>query len=152
MCELKRVLVVDDDAEIRNMLLHVVGQQPLVVDGAEDGQEALDLISQRRYAVIVLDLLMPVLDGFDFLDGLTALQLQPQPVVLVITGADRSQVERLDPRRVHGVLRKPFDVDEFVRLVAACAEIRGSSALGTMAIATMIAGGPLLALLDHIRT
>jgi CheY-like chemotaxis protein len=147
----KRVLIVDDDAEIRDMLLHVVGQQELAVDGAGDGREALDLMAQHRYDVIVLDLLMPVLNGFEFLAGLEMLQLEAQPVVLVITGAERD-LERLDPQRIHGIVRKPFDADELARLVAACAEIRSRSAFGTMAIATMIAGGPLLALLDQFRT
>ena len=152
MSDLKRVLVVDDDPEIRNMLLRAIAQQQLEVDAAGDGQAALDLLSQHRYAVIVLDLLMPVLDGFRFLDILGTRELRAQPVVLVITGADRSRIGHLDPQRIHGIVRKPFDAEDFARLVAACAEIRSSAAFGTMAIATMIAGGPLLALLDQLRT
>ena len=148
---MKRVLVVDDDAAIRGVLLHAIGQQSLDVDCAADGRDALDLLAQHRYDVIVLDLVMPVLNGFEFLTSLGALQLDAQPVVLVITGA-KNEIHGLDPQRIHGVVRKPFDVDEFARLVAACADIRSHSAFGRMAIATMIAGGPLLALLDQFRT
>ena len=67
--------------------------------------------------------------------------------VLVITGADRSEIAKLNPRRVHGIIRKPFDRDELAAVVVACAEIRSRKAFDTMAIATMIAGSPLLALL-----
>jgi CheY-like chemotaxis protein len=145
----KRVLVVDDDAAIRQLLVSVLRRHSLTVDEAGDGHEALALIKDHQYAVIVLDLLMPVLDGFGVLDGLGGPELTSPPVVLVITGAGRSEIAKLDPRRVHGIMKKPFDPDELAAIVVACAEIRGRNAYGTMAIATMIAGSPLLALLKR---
>jgi CheY-like chemotaxis protein len=92
---------------------------------------------------------MPVLDGFGVLDGLKETETMPAPVVLVITGASRSEIAHLDPRRVHGIMKKPFDPEELAAVVSACAEIRVNKAFGTMAIATMIAGSPLLALLKR---
>jgi CheY-like chemotaxis protein len=145
----KRVLVVDDDAVTRELLGSVLRQQSLIVDEARDGSEALALIKEHQYAVILLDLLMPVLDGFGVLDGLDGPALIAPPVVLVITGAGRSEIARLDPRRVHGIMKKPFDPEELAAVVVACAEIRGRKAFETMAIATMIAGSPLLALLSR---
>ena len=100
--------------------------------------------------MIVLDLLMPLLDGFGVLNALDGPSMTSPPVVLVITGADRRAVDHLDPQRIHGFVRKPFDPEELASVVVACAEIRGRNAFGTMAIATVIAGSPLLALLDHI--
>jgi CheY-like chemotaxis protein len=99
---------------------------------------------------MLLDLLMPVLDGFGVLDRISKDELAPSPVVLVITGADRSAIERVGANRVHGVVRKPFDIDEIANVVVACAEIRERSSFETMAIATMIAGGPFLALLNRL--
>jgi CheY-like chemotaxis protein len=144
----KRVLIVDDDPVIRQLLQRVLQRRTLIVDEARDGSEALSLIQQHSYSVILLDLIMPVLDGFAVLDALEAAK-RPSPVVLVITGADRSQIRDLDPRRIHGVVRKPFDPEELAAVVVACAEIRGRNQFGTMAIATMIAGSPLLALLNR---
>jgi CheY-like chemotaxis protein len=144
----KRVLIVDDDAVIRELLLSALQGYALVVDVACDGREALALIKEHQYAVILLDLLMPVLDGFGVLDGLGSDMTSP-PVVLVITGADRSEIAKLDPRRVHGIMKKPFDQDELAAVVVACAEIRSRKAFDTMALATMIAGSPLLALLQR---
>jgi CheY-like chemotaxis protein len=145
----KRVLVVDDDAVIRRLLVLTLERHSLTVDQAGDGLEALALIKEHQYGVILLDLIMPLLDGFGVLAALDGPSLASPPVVLVITGADRRDIAHLDPQRIHGILRKPFDPEELASLVVACAEIRSRNAFGTMAIATVIAGTPLLALLDR---
>ena len=148
----KRVLVVDDDPAIRQLLVWILRRHSLNVDEACDGAEALALIKEHQYAVIVLDLVMPVLDGFGVLEALRGPEMPLQPVVLVISGADRTQTDGLDPQRIHGIVRKPFDPEELAGLVVTCAEIRGRNAFGTMAIATMLAGSPLLALLDRFSS
>ncbi|HEV7920534.1 MAG TPA: response regulator [Thermoanaerobaculia bacterium] len=145
MAEQKHVLVVDDDASVREMLSTAFRLHALEVDVAANGREALDLLRERRYTVIVLDLIMPVLDGFGVLEGMDG--LEDSPVVLVLSGADRRMLERLDARRIHGVVRKPFDPEELASLVVACAEIKGRSPFETMAMA-MLAGGPILAWLS----
>jgi len=150
MNEPKRILVVDDDPGVRELLRSVLDRRGLTVDAAADGNEALHLLRENLYSVIILDLLMPIADGFDVLRGMEAVEFQVAPVVLVLTGADRRTVESLDSQRIHGVIRKPFDVEELATLVVACAEIKSRNAYGTMAIATMIAGGPFLALLNRL--
>jgi CheY-like chemotaxis protein len=145
----KRVLVVDDDPVIRHLLVWTLKGHALTVDEAGDGLAALALIKEHQYSVIVLDLLMPMLDGFGVLKALDGPSMTTPPVVLVITGADRRDVDHLDPQRIHGIVRKPFDPDELATLVVACAEVRSRNTFGTMAIATVIAGSPLLALLNR---
>ena len=147
----KRVLVVDDDVEIRNLLSAVLERYDMVVDTAADGAAAIDLLRESQFAVVLVDLMMPGMDGFALLDHISARQAVSPPVVLVITAADRSAIERLDAQRIHGVVRKPFDPEEIARLVVACAEIKSRSPFGPMAIATMIAGGPFLALLNRLQ-
>src|SRR5438128_6003066 len=105
-----RVLVVDDDASICELLSSVLRRHGLQVDVASDGQQALDLLRETSYAVVLLDLIMPVLDGFAVLDRMD--EGRSLPVVLVVTGADRSAISELDPQRIHGIVRKPFDSDE----------------------------------------
>jgi CheY-like chemotaxis protein len=145
----KRVLVVDDDATVRELLSSVLERESLTVDLAADGQEALALLSENTYSVVLLDLLMPKVDGFTVLDRLAG-GGKPLPVVLVVTGADRGALAQLDAQRIHGIVRKPFDSEELASLVVACAEIRSRLNLGTMAIATMIAGSPFLAWLNRL--
>ena len=137
----RRVLIVDDDADIRNLLHTALRLKSLNVDTAVDGQQAIDLLRQHSYGVVLLDLFMPVVDGFAVLDAIEK-EANP-PVVLVITGADRGTIEKLDARRIHGVVKKPFDIEELSSVVAACADVRGMRGLETMAIAI-----PILALLS----
>jgi DNA-binding response OmpR family regulator len=139
MPEQKFVLIVDDDAEVRGLLHALLTRQGLTVDVAGDGATALDLIGKRNYSVVLLDLVMPDVDGFAVMESIK----RPggsAPVVLVVTGADRSVVDRLDARHIHGIVRKPFEPDDLVTLVVACADIKSRGTFGTMAIATMIAG------------
>jgi CheY-like chemotaxis protein len=143
----RRVLVVDDDPEVRSLLVTTLRQRSLIVDEAADGREAINLLQEHSHAVVLLDLVMPVADGFTVLDAIDREQFF-KPIVLVITGADRSRVNALDARRIHGILRKPFDPNEIGDLVAACVDIRGRSMFETMALATMISGAPILALLS----
>ena len=143
----KRVLVVDDDASVREILSSVLQQHDLSVDAADGGEAAIELLREHHYAVVLLDLLMPGVDGFALLDQMAGGEVVSPPVVLVITGADRAAIERLDAQRIHGIVRKPFDPEELASLVAACAEIKARSPFEAMAMA-MIAGGPFLAWLS----
>src|SRR5687768_14011893 len=112
----KRVLVVDDDDDTRHLLVSLLRQRGLNVDEAADGAEALDLLRRNVYAVVLLDLLMPRADGFAVLDAMKSDDVKSAPVMLVVTGADRSTVDRLDSQRIHGIVRKPFDSQELVAL------------------------------------
>lgn len=135
----RRVLIVEDDAEVREMLGSMLRQRALSVDAAAGGREAIDLLRENLYNVIILDLLMPQPDGFAVLRALDSGSVPTPPVVLVLTGADRSVTDQLDSQRIHGIVRKPFDPDELTSLVVACSEIRSRGSLGTMAVA-MISG------------
>ena len=146
----KRILVVDDDAEIRSLLTTVLEKHGLMVNAAGDGAAAIELLREFQYAVLLVDLLMPGMDGFELLDHIAGGDIVSQPVVLVITAADRAAIERLDAQRIHGIVRKPFDPEEIARLVVACADIKSHRPFGPMAIATMIAGSPFLALLNRL--
>ena len=70
--------------------------------------------------------------------------------MIVLTAADQHVVGRLDPRVVHGIIRKPFDVQDVTNLVVACADIRGRGAFEAMALAAVVAGSPLMAWLTKM--
>jgi len=141
----RRVLICDDDPEMRHLLVASLRRKELQIDAAPDAASAIDLLREHRYAVVLLDLMMPGIDGFAVLDAIDH-ETNP-PVVLVVSGAGRAVLDRLDSRKIHGVVKKPFDPIELAEVVASCAEIRGRSPFETMAVATMVAGAPLIALL-----
>jgi CheY-like chemotaxis protein len=140
----KRILIADDDVDVRNILGSALGQRGLDVTVASTGNEAIAALTKENFSVIILDLVMPDGDGFDVLAALSRIERRSLPVVLVLTGADKPVVDRLDPQRIHGIVRKPFDPNELGSLVVACAEVRGRGTFEAMAIATMLAGAPLI--------
>jgi CheY-like chemotaxis protein len=66
----RRVLVVDDDAEIRDLLATVLRRRDLAVDCVADGGEAIAHLHRNTYAVVLLELFMPNVDGFAVLEAM----------------------------------------------------------------------------------
>lgn len=115
----QRVLVVDDEPAIRALVTKIVERASLPVDNARDGAEAIEKLNSGRYAVLVLDLMMPGVDGFGVIDHLRTHQIRP--AIIVITAGDTAAIRRLDGAMVHSVLRKPFDIDVLGDLIVAAA-------------------------------
>lgn len=112
-----RILVVDDDDAIRTLLVAALRREPFDVDAAPDGAAALELTRLHEYAVIILDLMMPRLNGFDFLAVFHSATPAARSVVFVITAFDDAQLRKLHPHHVHAVIRKPFDVPQLITMV-----------------------------------
>lgn len=115
-----RVLVADDDPSIRRLVCTVIGREGLAVDCAGDGSEAIELLRQRDYSVILLDLMMPRVDGFAVIEHLRSQPPSYKPVVLVVTAYADQKFKAVDPSVVAGVLRKPFEIAELGPVVKMC--------------------------------
>ena len=105
----KCVLVVDDDDMIREMIGHVLEAEGYRVETANDGQQALAKLQTTRPDAILLDLMMPVMDGWTFLEYCRADPLCGGSPVVVMS-AHPSLRERPAALGVQGVLPKPFDI------------------------------------------
>jgi CheY-like chemotaxis protein len=114
------VLVVDDEPAIRALVTKIVERAGLPVDSARDGEEAIEKLEQRRYAVIVLDLMMPKVDGFAFVEHVRE-RGGPRPAIIVVSAGDSAALRRLDGSMVHSIVRKPFDIDVLGDLISAAA-------------------------------
>jgi len=117
-----RVLVVDDEPAIRALVAKIIERAGHSVDTARDGVEAIEKLDANDYAVIVLDLMMPNIDGFGLLDHLRKRQDKSKPAVIVVSAGDSGMLRHLDGAMVHSILRKPFDIDVLGDLVAAAAK------------------------------
>ena len=115
-----RVLVADDDPSIRQLVCTIVKREGFAVDCAADGVEAIQFLEHHDYAVILLDLMMPRLDGFGVIEWLRHHPAEAKPVVLVITAYADQKFKQVDPEIVSGVLRKPFEVADLGGLVRLC--------------------------------
>jgi two-component system chemotaxis response regulator CheY len=105
------------------MLTAALSREALVIDGASDGIAALEKLAATSYAVIIVDLMMPRMDGFTFLDAFRKLTLPIRPLIFVMTAYDDVALLKLDATLVHGYLKKPFDVEQVVQLVRDAAEV-----------------------------
>jgi DNA-binding response OmpR family regulator len=114
-----KVLVVDDDVAIRKMVSAVLKREQLAVDVAADGEQALNLIAERQYDVIVLDLMMSAISGTEVLTRLHATPTGTKCVVIMSAGSE-AVLDGLDSNLIQAKLRKPFDLSELVQAVHAC--------------------------------
>jgi CheY-like chemotaxis protein len=119
----RTVLIVEDDEPTQLLLQAVMRRSGLTAVLAPNGQAAIDLIDTRSdFGCIILDLMMPEVDGRAVIAHLAAVQKRI-PVIVCSAGLPKSPVA-FDPEIVRAVLRKPFDIDQ---LISTLAEILGSS-------------------------
>src|SRR5689334_17741166 len=105
-----RILVVDDDDAIRALLRTVLRRRGFHVDTARNGVDALEQISARRYALIVLDLMMPRMSGYELVDQLVDQPVMSRPRVLILTAAGGEPL-KIHTEMIVGTMQKPFDID-----------------------------------------
>jgi signal transduction histidine kinase/DNA-binding response OmpR family regulator len=95
----RRALVVDDKSENRELLRHALEQEGWQVSEAENGQLALAKLAEQKPSLILLDLLMPVMDGFEFVMEMHKLNFSPAIPIVVVTAKDLTEEDR---RRLNG--------------------------------------------------
>lgn len=114
----KRILVVDDDDAIRTLLFTVLRRRGFTVDRARNGAEAMERCGTCRYALVLLDLMMPRMSGYEFLDRIEHDWQGDKPMVFVLTAG--TEPRNLNPTIVAGSMRKPFDIELLLDAVTAC--------------------------------
>ena len=110
-----RILVVDDEPSIRDFLAWVLEDEGFRVTTAGDGREALAVAKEQAPDVVLTDLMMPVLDGYQLIDGLRREQIPVRAVIAmsaVHVAADRTPAADL-------FLSKPFEVEQILTGVQA---------------------------------
>lgn len=115
----RRILVIDDDIAIRVLLHAVLTRMKLEVDLAEDGQDGLARLNEGQYDLILLDLMMPRMNGYEFLDAVSK-KATVRPHIIVFTAAGKRGVDKIPPDKICTSILKPFDLDTFVELIGRC--------------------------------
>lgn len=110
-----RALVVEDDPAIRRLVEKLLRRHNVEIETAADGRTAIDKLSKNRYSVLVLDLMVPEMNGFDVIEHIKR-EGNPVPVA-VVSAVSQQALTKLDLDVVKVVISKPFDVDEFTRAV-----------------------------------
>lgn len=114
------VLIADDNKEFCSILNdYLLNQRDIVVIGvAKDGREALTLIEERKPDLVVLDIIMPHLDGLGVLERLNIMELEKMPRVIVLSAVGQDKItQKAITLGADYYVVKPFDMDVFTKRI-----------------------------------
>ena len=113
-----KILIVDDEADMRTVLFHTLRDAGYQISEAVDGDEALRKIKRTRFDLVVLDIMMPRMSGYDVLEKIREMPSRAKTPVLIVTA-------KHDPEGIHREvsggaidhIAKPFLPSELVEVV-----------------------------------
>jgi DNA-binding NtrC family response regulator len=108
------ILVVDDDEGILDVVLMTLDFEGYTTRSARDGAEALAIVEQERPALVLLDMRMPVMDGWAFADALRERDIHVPVVVMTAAQDARRWADEID---ADAYIEKPFDLRKLVQTV-----------------------------------
>ncbi len=126
MTQRKRALIVDDDDPIRTMLAKVVERQDLEVHTARDGEEAIQRIDKDGYDVILLDLMMPRVDGYGVLKHMQQHHPEKLACTIIASAVPESEILKRFNAPVYRIHAKPFDMAKLIADIRECTSGDGS--------------------------
>ena len=110
------ILVIDDDPDILEALSEILESEGFGIHQARNGLEALELLEPLHPDLILLDLMMPVMDGWEFAERIRGRPDWAQIPVIVLS-ADRNVGDKARKLGAVGYLAKPFELSELLSLV-----------------------------------
>ena len=114
-----QILIVDDDEEIRSFLGALLEDEGYRVESAEDGLVALEKLDRARPDLILLDIMMPRMDGYRFAEALRRRSLQP-PIPFIVLSANLRE-QQAKSMGACSYIAKPFDLFDLLDKVNQCA-------------------------------
>lgn len=115
-----RALIVEDDPAIRRLVEKLLVRNKFEIDAASDGRTAMQKLQTQHYSVLVLDLMVPEVNGFEIIDYVKKEKLHTP--IAVVSAVSQQALSNLDLDVVKLVISKPFDVDEFTKAVVKLAQ------------------------------
>ena len=128
---LTRILVADDEESMRWVLSKALKRKGFIVDLAQDGRQALELIKDNCYDLAILDIKMPGISGLDLLDKVRELKSDLLVVIMTAEASMKNAVEAMK-RGAYDYITKPFDldvIDAIIEKVARARDIAGQVSL-----------------------
>lgn len=113
---MRRVLIIEDEPDIREDIADILTEEGFNVATAENGDVGLKLLRNGMFCVVLLDLMMPVLDGWAF----RAEQVKDSAIAkvpVVVVSGDGHVEQKVSSLKASGYLKKPFAVDDLVEIV-----------------------------------
>jgi DNA-binding response OmpR family regulator len=116
-------LIVEDDPAIRRLVSKLLSRHSISIDAVGNGRAAIDRLRERHYDVVVLDLMVPEINGFEVIEFVKSSSMRVP--VAVVSAVSHQALTKLDLDIVKVVIGKPFDVDEFTKAIVTLCEEPG---------------------------
>lgn len=113
---MKSVLIVDDDRPTQQLLAALMSRNGFSTVITSNGGEAIDVLATKDFSVVILDLMMPTVDGQAVIDFMTR-ENSTIPVI-VCTAAGPRRTDAIQADVVKAIVRKPFDIEHLANIVA----------------------------------
>jgi two-component system copper resistance phosphate regulon response regulator CusR len=113
-----KILLVEDEPKLNEFIRKGLEQQGYRVDAVSNGSEALDLAATEKYDLIILDIMLPGISGFDVLENLNRFGIQVPVIITSALSSSERVVEGLDKGAID-YIKKPFEFNEFLARIRA---------------------------------
>lgn len=117
------ILIVDDDEPTQKLIQALLVRFGYRSEAASNGLEAIERLRGNDYSMVILDLMMPTSSGQDVVDFMAAESRRIPVVICTAAGVAKSMV--FDSSVVKAIVRKPFDIDQFIEIVRGLTTMRG---------------------------
>ena len=117
-----RAVIIDDMMPARERVIRYLAREPdiEIAGEAENGEEALTKLRAHRYGTVVLDLMMPIVSGFEVVRYLNSRDDAGKPCVIILSAAAERDLKTVESPAIHAVIRKPFELPALVAAVREC--------------------------------
>lgn len=111
-----RILIVDDEADLRTLLRHILTAQGYQITDAEDGEEAIELIKRQKFDIALLDIQMPNINGIQVLKYIK--EHSPQTKAVMLTGyADLKHAMEAKEFGARDFIGKPYKLEDVLSTI-----------------------------------
>ena len=110
----KRILHVDDEPDTLKVVKTILEKEGFEIDSVESGSSALKRVNFNNYSLIILDIMMPDMSGWDLFTRITQIKPEYKVIFLTVLEISESKLTRLKEHGIKDYITKPFDRDELV--------------------------------------
>ena len=119
------ILVVEDNPDIRSLLVEILEEENLIVTGVKSGADALEIVEHQVIDLVILDLVLPDASGIALISQIRS--RRSKTMILALSGSPNHLTMAQD-EGVDGVLAKPFDLDNLLEVVTRLCPAKGKKA------------------------
>jgi len=113
----KKVLIVDDEVMNRDLMHKILSKEGMDVYEAENGKIALDMIAQNKFDLVLMDLMMPVMNGFEAIEAIRTDLKEKMPIITVSATNNALNIARAKELGADDYISKPYNLMTMLKII-----------------------------------